>query len=207
MDLLTILDQLRQNLTDTSYIEIIAVIFGILSVWYEKKENLLVYPTGIVNVLIYVYLCYAAGLYGDMGINAFYFVMSVYGWYNWTRKDKNQKEIPISKCNKKENLFNLSAFFVFFFVLWYILNNYTPSTVPIIDSFTTALFIIAMWLMARKKIENWIAWIIGDFLVIPMFAYKGLAFTSIQYIIFLALAISGYLEWRKKLIALEKSAC
>ncbi|MCK9616308.1 MAG: nicotinamide riboside transporter PnuC [Lentimicrobiaceae bacterium] len=205
MEIKTLLEQLKQNLIDTSYIEIIAVFFGLLSVWYAKKESIRVYPTGIINVLIYVYLCFSAGLYGDMGINAFYFVMSVYGWYNWSRKDENSKEISITRCNKKELIFNMLAFLLFFGILWFILERYTPSTVPVLDSFTTALFIIAMWQMARKKIENWIAWIIGDALVIPMFAYKELIFTSFQFIVFLILAISGYLEWRKKLMILKKN--
>lgn len=195
------LDQFYQNLLNTNWIEIVAVIFGLLSVWYAKKEKILVYPTGIVNVLIYIYICYIAGLYADMGINAFYFIMSVYGWYNWSRKIDTSHRVPISKATRIQLIISLVAFFVFFLLLWYVLVRFTDSVVPIWDSFTTSIFIVSMWLMALKKIENWLGWIIGDALVIPLFAYKGLIFTSFQYIVFLALAISGYLEWRKKLIS------
>jgi nicotinamide mononucleotide transporter len=191
------------NLMQTSLIEFVAVVFGLLSVWFARVENIWVYPTGIINVLIYVYLCYFAGLYADMGINAFYFVMSVYGWYNWARKVDKTHHVPITRLTTKEWVLYLVLAIVFYFVIRYILRNFTNSTVPDLDSFTTSLFIIGMWLMAIKKIENWIAWIIGDTMVIPLFTYKGLTFTSVQYLVFLALAVAGYIEWRKKLIANE----
>lgn len=187
-----------QNLLNTGITEFIAVIFGLLSVWYARKENVWVYPTGIINVLIYVYLCFHAGLYADMGINAFYFLMSVYGWYRWTRKDKESHHLPISIMNRYQWIYAVVAMIAFFFILRYVLIQYTDSTVPEFDSFTTALFIVAMWLMAVKKVENWIFWIIGDALVIPLFAYKGLVFTGFQYIVFLVLAIMGLIEWRKR---------
>lgn len=198
MELTTLFNEVYQNLRNTSLTEFIAVIFGLLSVWYARKENVWVYPTGIINVLIYVYLCFHAGLYADMGINAFYFLMSVYGWYRWTHKDSESHQLPISVLNKVQWLYSVVAVIVFFFIVRFLLVNYTDSTVPNFDSFTTALFIVAMWLMAVKKVENWIFWIIGDALVIPLFAYKGLAFTGIQYIVFLILAIMGLIEWRKR---------
>jgi nicotinamide mononucleotide transporter len=134
-----------------------------------------------------------------MGINIFYFVMSVYGWINWVRKKNNVKIIRISKCNWKYHAINAISLIVLFIAIRYVLINFTDSTVPNIDSLTTAIFIIAMWLMANKKIENWIAWIIGDIISIPLYAYKGLIFTSFQFLVFLILAIAGYIEWRKKL--------
>jgi nicotinamide mononucleotide transporter len=198
-----ILSELYSNILDTSWIEIVAVIFGILSVWFARKENIWVYPTGIVNVLIYVYLCFFAGLYADMAINAFYFVMSVFGWYNWSRRDESLQHVPISTLSVKQWIFYILLIVVAFGVIYYVLSNFTDSTVPLFDSFTTSLFIAGMWLMAIKKIENWILWILGDVLVIPMFAIKGLAFTSIQYIVFLVLAIMGYIEWRKRINSTE----
>jgi nicotinamide mononucleotide transporter len=205
MDLIAFCQTAYNNLLQTTLPEFIAVVFGLLSVWFARKENIWVYPTGIINVLIYVYLCYFAGLYADMGINAFYFIMSVYGWYNWARKVDSTHHVPITKLSARELVIYLTAMMVFYFIIRYILRNFTPSTVPDLDSFTTSLFIIAMWLMALKKIENWIAWIIGDAMVIPLFAYKGLAFTSVQYLVFLGLAIAGYIEWRKKLPVNEHS--
>lgn len=199
MNILTITESLYQGLLATTWLEFIAVILGILSVFFARNENIWTYPTGIVNVLIYVYLCFSAGLFADMGINVFYFIMSVYGWYSWSRRDENSQHLPISRLTTWQWVYNIALVLGFFGLLWFILDNYTPSTVPMFDSFTTALFIIGMWLMARKKIENWLAWIAGDILVIPLFAYKGLVFTGFQYIVFTALAISGYIEWKKKL--------
>jgi len=199
LNILTIIDSLYQGLLATTWLEFVAVILGILSVFFARNENIWTYPTGIVNVLIYVYLCFSAGLFADMGINVFYFIMSVYGWYNWSRRDENSRHVPVSRLTTWQWVYNVALILGFFGLLWFILDNYTPSTVPMFDSFTTALFIIGMWLMARKKIENWLAWIAGDILVIPLFAYKGLVFTGFQYVVFTALAISGYIEWKKKL--------
>lgn len=191
------LNQAYQNLLATGWLEFIAVFFGIASVWFARKENIWVYPTGIINVLIYVYLCFYAGLYADMSINAFYFVMSVVGWYNWAKKDENKKHIPITKLKLNGWILHISLIAAFYLLIRWILIDFTNSTVPDFDAFTTSLFISGMLLMAWKKLENWLAWILGDLLVIPLFAYKGLAFTSVQYIVFLALAIMGYFEWRR----------
>lgn len=198
MDINYFWEVLHQNILDTTLLEIIAVIFGIASVWFSKKVNILVYPTGIISVLIYVYICYFAKLYADMGINVVYFVMSIYGWYFWTRKTVDKKIVPISICSKKEHLINLAMLVFFFTSLTYILKNYTDSNVPIWDSLTTAVFIVGMWLMAKKKVENWIYWIIANVISIPLYFYKGLVFTSFQFTIFLILAILGYLEWKQK---------
>jgi nicotinamide mononucleotide transporter len=199
MDAQSLFDILLRNIFNTTYLEIIAVTFGMVSVWFAKKENILVYPTGIISVLIYVYICFYAKLYADMGINFFYFIVSVYGWYMWTNRRKVIKRLEISRTGFYGYLFNLLAALFFFIVLRFILINYTDSDVPLWDSFTTAFFIIGMWMMARKKIEHWLAWIIGNSVSIPLYFYKGLVFTSFQYLIFLILAIMGYIEWERKL--------
>lgn len=187
------------NLLATSWLEMIAVFTGLLSVWFAKKENILVYPTGIVSVLIYVYICYHVKLYADMGINAFYFVMSVYGWYKWSMKMEDQHVRPISRAGKKDWIISITGTIVSFFILYYVLKTYTDSNVPMWDALTTAIFIIGMWLMAFKKIENWLFWIAGDLISIPLYASKSLVFTSIQFTVFLVLAISGYMEWNSKI--------
>jgi nicotinamide mononucleotide transporter len=199
MSLLSVLQILYDNILASSWVEALAVITGLLSVWYAKKENILVYPTGIVSVLIYVYLCFTVKLYAEMGINAFYFGMSIYGWVKWSRKSGEKPARPITEASKMEWIYSVAGFLISFLVLIYVLKNYTDSTVPVWDALTTAIFIIGMWLMALKKIENWLAWIIGDLVCIPLYASKGLALTSIQYLVFLILAVAGYLEWRKKL--------
>lgn len=198
-------ETLYQNLIDTSWLEVIAVIFGLLSVWYAKNANILVYPTGIVSVLIYVYICFNAQLYADMGINAFYFGMSVYGWIMWTRKTGNKKERPITFNTRKDNMISI-AFFAFSLVVIMLLLKYFKSddmvywstSIPYIDTFTTSIFIVGMWLMAVKKVENWIYWIIGDVISVPLYFYKGLVFTSLQFFVFLILAVLGYIEWKQK---------
>ncbi len=201
MDLASFFEIFRQNVLNTTWLEITAVSFGLASVWFAKKENILVYPTGIVSVLIYVYICYFAKLYADMGINFFYFLMSVYGWYMWTRKDKQREKLKITRCGFGGHMFNIVSGLLLFFLLSYILRNYTDSDVPWWDSLTTAIFIVAMWLMAQKKIDNWTAWMAGNLISIPLYFYKGLVFTSFQYTVFLVLAIAGYIEWDRKLKA------
>jgi nicotinamide mononucleotide transporter len=199
-------EQLYQNILHTSWVEIIAVIFGILSVWFARKENILVYPTGIINVLIYVYLSFKAGLYALMGINFFYFIMSVYGWYSWTHKGTNRQLLAITWCNLTYHLINVIALVFFFVLLRHILMHFTDSTVPNLDALTTSIFIVSMWLMARKKVENWIGWIVGDIICIPLYASKGLVFTSVQYIVFLIIAVMGFIEWRRKAIENAREA-
>jgi len=198
MDFSQFYDILLENILNTSYLEIIAVIFGLLSVWFAKKVNILVFPTGIISVVIYMYICFGAKLYADAGINFVYFVMSIYGWYAWTRVGEQKKERPISMCSKKEHIINIFMFVFFFLILNYILKNYTDSNVPVWDSFTTSIFIVAMWLMAIKKVENWIYWIIANVISIPLYFYKGLVLTSFQFTVFLIIAVLGYIEWKKQ---------
>lgn len=189
----------REAATLDIVLEVIAVIFGLASVYFSKEENILVYPTGIISTAIYVYLLYHAGLFGDMSINAYYFSMSIYGWYFWLKPRKDGGIRPVTRADWQENLIGLTILVVAFAIVYHILNNYTSSTVPFIDSLTTAIFFVGMWFMARKNIENWIYWIIGDLITVPLYFYKGLGLTAIQYIVFLGLAIAGYLRWKKKL--------
>lgn len=189
---------LSDGLAQMSWLEAVAVIFGLASVWYARQSNILVFPTGIISVVIYVYICFGAKLYADMGINAYYFVMSVYGWYTWSRRSKADV-LPITKSSVAENLVSLAIFATSFVSLWFVLTHFTDSDVPTIDAFTTAVFFVAMWLMARKKLENWTAWIIADVVSIPLYFYKGLLLTSMQYLIFLVLAIMGYIAWHNEI--------
>lgn len=186
-----------QQLLATTWLEAIAVFFGLLSVWFSKQENIWVYPTGIISVLIYVYITFVYKLYADMGVNSYYFIMSVYGWYHWTNTSSNIDQIPISRNNKKESLVSFAIMIVGFGLIRFSLQ-FTDSDVPNLDALTTASAITAMWLMARKKIENWLFWIITDIIAIPLYIYKGLPLTSFQYLVFTILAISGYYSWRRK---------
>ena len=182
-------------------LEIIAILFGLVSVLFAKKNIILVYPTGIISTLIFVYLLDKWGLVGDMLINGYYTTMSVYGWYIWTRKKDNQPEFPISKMTTKEYYQGISIFIVtmlFVVVIYNFFNKFTSWT-AYVDTFTTGIFFVGMWLMAKRKIENWILWIIGDIVSIPLYFHKGYTFTSLQYLIFTIIAIYAYKEWKKYL--------
>lgn len=162
-----------------------------------KKEKILVFPFGIINVLMYAYICYITGLYAYASINIFYFVMSAYGWYNWTRKKEDS--LKITRCSLKERLFYSGLIIIFFFILWFLLVRFTDSTVPVWDALTTAIYIVGMWLLARKKIENWILWIAGDTISIFLFGYELLYFSSLQFLLFTIIAVFGFLEWKRKI--------
>ena len=184
--------------TDIS-LEIIAVVFGLLSVLYSKKKNVLVFPTGIISTGIFIYLLWKWELIGDMTINFYYTIMSVYGWYHWTRKKEGKIEFPISWINQKEKKWAalLFVFTIIFIIIIYKFFDKFTSWTAYVDTFTTGLFFVGMWLMAKRKIENWIFWIVGDIISIPLYFYKGYTITSIQYFIFTIIAFYGYIEWKK----------
>ncbi|CAZ95406.1 nicotinamide riboside transporter PnuC [Zobellia galactanivorans] len=182
-------------------LEIIGVIFGFLSVWFSKKENILVFPTGIISTAIFVYILLIFGLLGDMLINAYYFSMSIYGWYFWTRKVDQTHFIPITRTTNKEKQWSALLFVgtvIFVCLVYYLFDKFNNWT-AYVDTFTTAIFFVGMWLMAKKKLENWVYWIIGDIISVPLYWYKGLIFTSLQYFLFTIIAVYGYLAWKKSL--------
>ena len=186
------------QLNKTSVIETFAVFFGLLSVWYAKKEIIWLYPTGIVSIIIYIDLTFQHKLYGDMAIQIYYLIMSIYGWYFWIEGKGAKVPVPISKNNAHENLIVFLLFLGSFLFIRFGLEL-TDSNVPGWDALTSALAIAGMWLMARKKIEHWIAWIIVDIISVPLYFYKGLPFTSFQFLLFTILAVWGYLTWNIKL--------
>ena len=181
------------------YLEIFAVAMNVLSVIYAKRNNILVYPTGLVGTSIFVYILFEFSLLGDMIINGYFVIMSIYGWYYWSRKKDQIYINKISKLEKNEYkhlvlLAFTSLIFIYYvyaqFDMW---NNWTAY----IDNITTAIFFVAMWLMAKRKIESWVFWIVGDLITVPLYFYKGLTISSIQYLIFTVIAILGYLSWKK----------
>ena len=178
-------------------LEIFAVIFGFLSVWFSKNNNVLVFPTGLVNTSIFVYLLFKWELLGDMVINAYYFIVSIYGWYYWTRKNNNEYT-PITKLNisDKKIMLLIAVLSCLFVSLMYTYFDKWSGVVSYVDILTTSIFFVGMWLMAKRKIESWIYWIIGDIISVPLYLYKGLAFTSFQYFIFTFIAIAGYYKWK-----------
>lgn len=193
------------------WLEAIATIFGILSVFYSIKKNILVYPTGLVSTVIYVFILFKFGLWGDCLINVYYTAMSIYGWILWSRSAEDKVHIQASKATKREyaigaGLFLASVVLVTF--IYYIkpaIEHGASQDLSLshmdwanwLDVFTTSIFLAGMWFMAKRKIENWLFWIVGDLICIPMMLYKGLGITSLQYLVFTAMAVRGYLEWRK----------
>ncbi|MDC3348832.1 nicotinamide riboside transporter PnuC [Flavobacteriaceae bacterium] len=191
-------EQYSQYQTKDIVLEIIAVVFGLLSVWYSKNNNILVFPTGMISTAIFIYLLYKWVLLGDMMINAYYFLMSIYGWFIWTRKENNSVT-PISRVTNNEKKIGIIIFLsslVFVYLIYVYFDKWGTIT-SYVDNITTAIFFVGMWLMAKRKIENWIFWIIADIISIPLYFYKGLIFTSLQYLIFTFIAIAGYYSWKK----------
>ena len=182
-------------------LELIAVGFGIISVWFAKKNNILVYPTGLVSTLIFVYILLEFQLYGDLIINIYYSIMSFLGWYLWSRTKNGTDEYPISMMTKKDFFISLLIFVItlLFVVFVYVFFDKFIDWTAYVDALTTGLFFVGMWLMAKRKVENWILWIVADVISIPLYFHKGLTFSSLQFSIFTILAILGYLEWKKRL--------
>lgn len=196
------------------FLEIIAAFFGLLSVFFSVKRNIWVYPTGIISTTIYVYILFNFGLLGDMLINVYYSIMSIYGWISWNKNTENQI-ISVDFAKKKDWLVGLNLFAMSFVVVCgvyyfkpFIDNHFSMNGVSLgfqqldwanwLDIFTTSLFLIGMWFMAKRKVENWLFWIVGDLICVPMMLYKGLGITSLQYLVFTIMAVMGYLEWLKQ---------
>ena len=196
------------------FLEIVAAFFGLLSVFFSVKRNIWVYPTGIISTTIYVYILFNFGLLGDMLINVYYSIMSIYGWISWNKNTENQI-ISVDFAKKKDWLVGLSLFVLSFIAVCgvyyfkpFIDNHFSTNGVSLgfqqldwanwLDIFTTSLFLIGMWFMAKRKVENWLFWIVGDLICVPMMLYKGLGITSLQYLVFTIMAVMGYLEWLKQ---------
>lgn len=179
-------------------LEFIAFFFGIVSVWLAKKENIWVYPTGLISTIITVYLLNRAQYFGDMTINVYYSIMSIYGWILWS-KNNNKSNLEIAKTNKTERIIGFGMFLLTMILTYFVYGffDYSLKIPNYIDIFTSGIFFTAMWYMATKKIESWTLWILGDCIAVPLFAYRGLGMLALQYLIFTILAVSAYLEWKK----------
>lgn len=200
---MSIIQQFIDGLKSTTALEYIAVAFGIISVLLSRIENIWVYPTGIINTSIYIYISFIGGLYAEAGVNFYYTIMSILGWIWWIQKKEGKKIITIQYSSKKEWIITLLFFLICWIILYLILSNFTNSTVPLADGFASATAYTAMWLMAKKKIENWLWWIATNIASIPLYFIKGYVFTSFQFLVFLILAILGWIEWKKRISKLE----
>lgn len=198
-----ILEAFLTGLRQTTLLEYIAVFAGILSVWFSKKENILVYPVGLVNTIIYVYLSFKYDLIGEASVNFYYTIMSIYGWILWSRKDvSNHRLLHITSSSQKEWLQQLlffAAFYVvIFFALTYMKTTFAEGAIPWADAFASATAFTGMWLMAKKKTESWYWWIATNIASIPLYFVKGLVVTSLYYLVLLVLAFLGLMDWKAK---------
>ena len=200
------LQQFLEGILQTTPIEYLAVFAGIASVWLSKKEHILLYPVGLINTIIYVWLSLQADLLGEASVNLYYTIVSIYGWIIWSQKDRQQQRIVrIRHSNRKEKITQLIFFLACFIILWVTLRalrqNFAPGAIPWADAFASATAFTGMWLMARKKVESWIWWMLTNIASIPLYFTKGFVFTSVYYIVLLFIAWFGWMEWRKKAVS------
>lgn len=206
----TIVEQFFAGLRQTSVLEYFAVFAGIVSVWFSRKENILVYPVGLLNTIIYIYLSLKYHLIGEASVNLYYTIVSIYGWVLWSRRDEHKKVVlHITSSSQKEWMIYLALFGAFyvmiFFALTY-LKQYFSGAIPWADAFASATAYTGMWLMARKKVESWWWWIATNIASIPLYFVKGLVFTSVYYLILLVMAVYGLQEWRRRRLHEQNAA-
>jgi len=199
----TIWQQFIEGMKQTGWLEYIAVFAGIASVWYSRAENILVYPVGLINTIIYIFISVKGNLLGEATVNLYYTIMSITGWYMWMKKD-TRKEIVlhITNSNKKEWIQQVS-FFLFFYIsifmaLTYFKNAFFEGVIPWADAFASATAFTGMWLMTKKKVESWYWWIATNIASIPLYFVKHYVFTSVYYLVLLIMAVFGLIEWMKK---------
>ena len=205
-----IIDQFFNGLSQTTWIEFIAVIAGIASVWFSKKEHILVYPVGLVNTIFYIYISIKGELFGEASVNLYYTIMSVYGWILWSRKDIRSKIIlHITSSSAREwklqIIFFLICYLIIYGALRIIKEYFAPGAIPWADAFASAAAFTGMWLMARKKVESWYWWIATNIASIPLYFIKGYVFTSVYYLILLCMAFAGLYAWKKKVLLQNNS--
>lgn len=199
----TIWQQFLEGMKHTGWLEYVAVFAGIASVWFSRIENIWVYPVGLINTVIYIYLSFKFHLPGEASVNFYYTVMSLYGWYLWMKKDTRQESILHISYSTKQLWRNQIFFFLFFygviyFCLVYLKENFFEGAIPWADAFASATAFTGMWLMTRKKVESWYWWIATNIASIPLYFAKGLVFTSVYYGVLLVMALFGLLEWKKR---------
>ena len=183
-------------------LEFLAFWFGIISVVFAKKQNILVYPTGIICTIITMYLMYKVSLLGHILVNLLYTIISFFGWWNWSRRENNDLVVKVSKFTSNDLSKSLLIFFFIVFVAYFAHDFFATNfegQIKELDILTSGIFVTAMWLMANKKLENWILWIIGNVITIPLYLSSDKIILSIQYVIFTILAVQAYIEWKKSL--------
>jgi nicotinamide mononucleotide transporter len=200
MDPSAIAQQFIEGMKNTRWYEYIAVFAGITSVWFSRLEHIWVYPTGLINTIIYIYISFKGGLLGEASVNFYYTVMSIYGWALWAKRDQQQAPlIHIGYSNKKwwayQLLFFAGFYGIIFFSLTYLKKSFAPDAIPAADAFASATAFTGMWLMTKKKVESWYWWIATNIASAPLYFVKQYVFTSVYYVVLLVMAVFGLLEW------------
>lgn len=189
-------ESLIQFIQETSFIEWCGVITGVLCVWLASKNNILNWPIACVSVIIYIYIFFHAKLYADAGLQVYFLVMNIYGWYYWSRP-KNEQQQPITRIKKQELVLSIIGISLFTWLLGTLLFKHTDASFPFIDSFCTAISLVAQAWLARRILHNWILWIIVDIIYIYVYFSKELYATGLMYALYIFIAMSGYFAWRK----------
>ena len=203
MTIQEIFQQFIEGMRNTSWLEYVAVFSGIVSVWYSRKENILVYPIGLINTIFYIYLSFKGSLFGEAAVNFYYTVMSIYGWILWTKKDAHKQQIVhIQFSDKKWWSYQLIFFGAFYIVIYllltYLKKAFAPGIIPWADALASSAAFTAMWLMTKKKVESWYWWMLTNISSIPLYFVKQYVFTSVYYFILLAMSVFGLIEWKRR---------
>jgi nicotinamide mononucleotide transporter len=198
-----LLQQFIEGIKATTALEYIAVFAGIASVWFSRKENILVYPVGLINTIIYIYLSFKGYLFGEVSVNFYYTIMSIYGWYLWLKKDQEHHVVlhitfSDGRWWRYQLLFFAAFYVTIYFSLSYLKKNFAPGAIPWADAFASATAFTGMWLMTKKKVESWYWWIATNIASIPLYFAKNYVFTSVYYLVLLIMAFWGFAEWRQK---------
>lgn len=180
--------------------ELLGAILGILYIFFSIRQNILTWPTGLLTSVLYVIVFFNAKLYADMGLQVYYVVISIYGWYFWLKgKTKTETQVAVRFASPNLRIKLTLATIVLYGVILYILIHFTDSDVPYMDSMTTALSIVATWMLAKKYIGHWLIWIFVDAVSAGLYIYKGLWPTVILFAVYTVMAVLGYIEWKKDL--------
>jgi nicotinamide mononucleotide transporter len=182
-----------------SLLELFAAAIGAVSVWLSVRQNIWSWPTAIVNVVLYTIVFYEAKLYADMGLQVVYAVLSIYGWYEWLYGGAGRTELRVTRTSPRLGVLLALIALGGSAVLGTLLRHATDAALPFMDSFLSSSSLVAQWMMTKKKLENWLVWILVDVLYVGMFIFKGLYLTAGLYAIFLGLAVKGYIDWRRTL--------
>ena len=180
-------------------LEIIGTLIGLVYLWLEYRASIYLWIASIIMPAVYLFVYYDAGLYADFGINIYYLLAAVYGWWVWKygNKEKQGEELPITRMPRGKWKMAAAMYLVFQLLIAWVLIRYTDSNVPWCDAFTTALSMVAMWMLARKYLEQWLVWIVVDAVSAGLYIYKELYFTAGLYALYTVIAYFGYKEWRR----------